>query len=604
MYHQVTDVLGHPALTALIAAAPLLVLLVLLGGLRMKSHWAALIGLATALLIAATAYHMPLGQAADSALEGAAFGLFPIVWIVLNAVWINKLQRVGGHFDIIGRAFTSLSDDRRIQAILIAYCFGAMLESLSGFGTPIAITSLILLTLGLKPIKAAVVATFANTAPAAFGSVGNPIQALAKATSFSEHDLGMMVGRQSAVIAALIPLVLLLILDGRRGLRELWPIALITGAGFGAGQYLCSNFFTYQLTDLAGAVVSTVVLVVTLRFWSPNSRPAQPRSVLLDTATGRAAPLAEAAPLTGSAPLATAGATAAPASGSGTGLPAPAPDRDGHREGPPTGAGGDSAPESGGAATPPKDSLSDTLKAFAPYVLLVVLFSLTSIQGPVERFVEARGTSFSWPGLHAVTAHGEPVAVTSFDFGWLGAAGTMLLLTGLLTALILRTSPRRALRCYGQALSQIRWAVITIACVLALSYVMNVSGMAVSLGTWLAGLGGAFALLSGFLGWFGVALTGSDTSSNALFGAMQVTAADHIGLSPLLMAASNSTGGVQGKAAAMQNLAIAASAVGLSGKEGDIFRKVVGWSLGVLVVFCVLAWLQTTSILSWMVVGN
>ena len=244
------------------------------------------------------------------------------------------------------------------------------------------------------------------------------------------------------------------------------------------------------------------------------------------------------------------------------------------------------------------------MKAFSPYVILTVLFALTSIPSPIETFVARQAFTFVWPGLHVVSAAGKPVAVATYNLGWLGAAGTMLLFTGILTALVLRVRPGQALRCYGQALHQIRWAVVTICCVLALSYVMNLAGMAISLGTWLAGLGGAFALLSGFLGWFGVALTGSDTSSNALFGAMQVAAAHRIGISPLLMAASNSTGGVQGKAVAMQNLAIGASAVGLPGREGDILRKVLGWSLALLAVFCIFAWLETTTVLSWTVLGH
>ncbi|MFI7103510.1 L-lactate permease [Streptomyces sp. NPDC050161] len=534
MYRQLIDPLGSPALSAALAALPLVVLLVLLGVVRMKSHWAGLTGLATALVVAVAVYRMPVGQAADGAVEGAAFGLFPIVWIILNAVWINKIQRSSGHFDIIGRTFSTLSGDPRVQAILIAYCFGAMLESLSGFGTPIAITSIMLIGIGFTPLKAAVVATFANTAPAAFGSVGNPIQALAKVTSYSAHDLGSAVGRQSAVIAALVPFVLLLMLDGRRGLREVWPAALTAAVGFSAGQFLCSNYFTYQLTDLAAGVVAIAAVIVLLRFWSPGRgvRASHP-------------------------------ATAA----------------------------------AGGEDRTPR---IEALKAFSPYILLTALFALTSFHSPVQRFVAGQDVSFSWPGLRVMGTTGDTLNVTTYDLGWLGAAGTILLLTGALTALILRVRLRSALRCYGQALHQIRWAAVTICCVLALSYVMNLAGMAASLGTWLAGLGSAFALLSGFLGWFGVALTGSDTSSNSLFGAMQVAAAHHIGASPLLMAASNSTGGVQGKAVAMQNLTIAATAVGLPGKEGDILRKVIGWSLALLAVFCVLAWLQSTA-LSWMV---
>jgi lactate permease len=569
---------------------PLVVLLVLLGVFRMKSHWAGLAGLATALVIAVAVYSMPLGQAADGAIEGAAFGLFPIIWIILNAVWINKLQRSGGHFDIIGRTFSSLSDDTRVQAILIAYCFGAMLESLSGFGTPIAITSIMLIAIGFKPLKAATVATFANTAPAAFGSVGNPIQALAKVTSFSTHDLGSMVGRQSAIIAALVPFVLLLMLDGRRGLREAWPAALTAGVGFGVGQFLCSNYFTYQLCDLAAGVVAIAAVIVLLRFWSPGRgfTMGLPATAL---ATAGGAPLAmatDASPAHSAFATVTAdtadthqisppGATTGPQSGDGT----PAARGNGHR-----------------------DSRLDIVKAFSPYILLTALFALTSIPSPIQKFVAGQTFNFVWPGLHVVSAAGKHVAVATYNLGWLGAAGTMLLFTGVLTTLVLRVRPGRALRCYGEALHQIRWAVLTICCVLALSYVMNLAGMAISLGTWLAGLGGAFALLSGFLGWFGVALTGSDTSSNALFGAMQVAAAHRIGSSELLMAASNSTGGVQGKAAAMQNLAIGASAVGLPGKEGDILRKVLGWSLGLLAVFCILAWLQSTTVLSWMVIGH
>ena len=590
MYRQVIDPLGSPALSAALAALPLVVLLVLLAGVRMKSHWAGLAGLATAVVIAVAVYGMPIGQAADGAIEGAAFGLFPIVWIILNAVWINKLQRSGGHFDIIGRTFSSLSSDTRIQAILIAYCFGAMLESLSGFGTPIAITSIMLIAIGFKPLKAAAVATFANTAPAAFGSVGNPIQALAKVTSFSTHDLGSMVGRQSAIIAALVPFVLLLMLDGRRGLREAWPAALTAGVGFGIGQFLCSNYFTYQLTDLAAGVVAIGAVIVLLRFWSPG------RGLTVGL-PGTALATAGGAPLAMAADTSPAHSAFAPATA----------DAAGTRQMSPPGA--TTGPQAGGGGTPAglgnghRDSRLDVLKAFSPYILLTVLFALTSIPSPIQHFVAGQDVHFSWPGLHIVSAAGKPLKIATYDLGWLGAAGTMLLFTGVLTALILRVRLSRALRCYADALYQIRWAVLTICCVLALSYVMNLAGMAISLGTWLAGLGGAFALLSGFLGWFGVALTGSDTSSNSLFGAMQVAAAHRIGISQLLMAATNSTGGVQGKAAAMQNLAIGASAVGLPGKEGDILRKVLGWSLGLLALFCVLAWLQST-VLSWMVLGH
>jgi lactate permease len=515
---------------ALAAAAPLLMLLALLGVVRMRSHWAALISLALGMVLAATMFGLPAREAVSGAAEGAAFGLFPIAWIILNAVWLNKIQHATRHFDVVGRTFSSLSGDKRIQALIVAYCFGAMLESISGFGTPIAVTSVMLVTLGLSPMRAAVVALFANTAPAAFGSLGNPIQGLAKVTSFPEPLLGEMVSRQSAVIAAFVPFALLLLLDGRRGLRQLWPAGLAAGLGFGAGQLLCANVFTYQLTDLSAAVVSTVALVVLLHFWKP------PR---------------EAGEEANDEPL----------------------QRDSHR---------------------------DIAVAFSPYVVLVGLFAITAFVGPVQRAVASVGCSFTWPGLRLEDPSGKPLPITVFDFQWLSASGTILLITGIATACILGVSARRALGCYGMALKQTRWAIVSISAVLALSYVMNLSGMARELGLLAADTGSAFALLAGVLGWLGVVLTGSDTSSNVLFGAMQVSAAHRVGVSPLLMAATNSSGGMPGKAVAMQNLVLAASAVGLYGREGDILRKVLWCSLGLLLVLCVLAWLQTTAV-SWMV---
>jgi lactate permease len=390
-----------------------------------------------------------------------------------------------------------------------------------------------LVALGLSPMRAAVVALFANTAPAAFGSLGNPIQGLAKVTSFPEPLLGEMVGRQSAIIAALVPFALLLLLDGRRGIRQLWPAALTAGVAFGAGQLLCSNLFTYQLTDLSAAVVSTLALVVLLHFWKPPCETGEPR----------------------------------------TGEPL-------HR-----------------------DSCRDIAVAFSPYAILVGLFGITAFVGPVQRAVTSIGCSFPWPGLHLEDRSGKPLPITVFDFQWLSSSGTILLISGIATACVLGVSARRAVACYGQSLKQIRWAILSISVVLALSYVMNISGMARELGVLAAGTASAFALVSGVLGWFGVALTGSDTSSNVLFGAMQVSAAHRVGLSPLLMAATNSSGGMQGKAVATQNLVLAASAVGLNGREGDILRKVLRWSLILLLVLCVLAWLQTNA-LAWMVPGG
>lgn len=505
------------------AAAPLLTLMALLGGLQTRSHLAALAGLASALALATTEFHLPFGHAASGALEGAAFGLFPITWIILNAVWINTLQRSSKYFDVIARTFSSISNDIRIQTILIAFCFGAMIESMSGFGTPIAVTSVLLVGLGLTPIRAATITVFANTAPGAFGSAGNPIQALAKVTSLEPAELAVVIGRQSAVIAIIVPVVLVILLDGIRGLRQLWPVALTAGVAFGAGQLLCSAFLTYQLTDLVAATMSTLAVIAFIRMWKPKHA--------LDASIQ--------------------------------------------------------------TAQVERDSIHDVLIAFTPYLTLAALFASTTLPGPIHRALDAAGTSFRWPGISPADASGSPLSITVFDLPLLSSSGTVVLMAGVFTAFVLRTSPRDAVRSYRDAALQIRWTAITITSVLALSYVMTLSGMTSDLGAWAAGAGSAFPLLSGLLGWFGVALTGSDTSSNILFGAVQVSAAHDIGVSPLLMAATNSTGGVQGKAVAMQNLALAAGAVGLHGREGQILRKVIGWSIGLLSLLCIATWLLT-----------
>lgn len=502
---------------ALLAAIPLLALLILLGGLRMRSYRAALIGLAIALLLAVTVFGLPAGQAFSSAAEGAAFGLFPIVWIILNAVWLNKLQRATRYFDVIGRTFCAVSGDVRIQALLVAFSFGALIESVSGFGTPIAVTSVMLTALGFTPVRAAVIALFANTAPASFGSVGNPIQTLAKVTAYPADELGAMAGRESAVLALLVPFVLLVLLDGCKGLRELWPAALVAGIGFGGGQLLFSNFFTYQLTNLGAALGSTVALMLLLHFWRPA----------------------------------------------------------GERE----------------STVPVRDSRRDIVIAFAPYAILVGLFAVVTFVGPAKWLAGEAGFSFRWPGLSESAGR-----LAVFDFEWLNSSGTILLVTGVLTAVLLRVSARTAIRSYGQAVLQIRWAMVAIAAVLALAYVMNVSGMALALGEWAAGAGPWYALFSGAIGWFGVALTGSDTSSNALFGAMQIAAAHSVGVSPQLMAVTNSVAGVLGKAVAVQNLALAASAVGLPDHEGELLRKVLGWSLLLLAILCVVVWVLATAV--------
>jgi len=600
MYKQIFDPVGGSlALSSLFAALPLLTVFVLLGVLKVKAQWAALAALVVSILVAVIAYSMPVGQALSAGAEGAVFGLFPIMWIVVNAIWIYSMTVTTGHFDVLRRSFGSISEDQRVQAIIIAFCFGALLEALAGFGTPVAITSVMLLALGFSKLKAAAVALVANTAPVAFGAIAVPITTLAKVTGLPVHDVGSTVGRQTPVLALLVPLALVFMVDGRRGLRQCWQPAVLSGVVFAVAQFVCSNYISLELTDIVAALLSALSIVALLRVWQPTTvlrgETATEEEVRGQLAAATAA--AHAAELGGGgrrgATRGTAGsgstAVAAPVS-TGSGAP-------GHPEGLP--ATGGLPPRSAGAMAASVDSREDTLRAYAPYIIIIAVFSIAQ-QSAVKRLLAHGATTFKWPGLHILTPSGKSPSAVTFSFGYLPAAGTLLLLSGLLTMIALRVTPGGALRDYGRTLDQLKWAILTVAAVLGLAYVMNLSGQTVTIGMWMAGAGGFFAFLSPVLGWLGVAVTGSDTSSNALFGTLQVSAAKSAGLPQVLLAAGNSSGGVLGKMISPQNLAIAAASVGLDGREGDLFRKVIGWSLGFLLFMAALVYLQSTSVLSWM----
>jgi lactate permease len=565
MYKQVLDPVGNSlGWSALFAALPLVTLFVLLGGLRLKAHVAALCSLAVAILVAIIVYSMPVGQTLDSGVEGAAFGLFPIMWIVVNAIWIYNMAERSGHFAVIKRSFSRLSDDERVQAVLIAFCFGALLEALAGFGTPVAICSVMLIGLGFKPIKAAAVSLVANTAPVAFGAIAVPITTLAPLANLPKDDLGAMVGRQTPFLALIVPLILIGMVDGRRGVKATWPVAVWGGLAFAIGQFACSNYLSVELADIVASLFSAGVIVALLQVWQPGEAMATPS-----------------------------GPRPAMAGGDST-VDQRRFTKDAERR-------ADAMPD----GKPKRDTPGEMIVAFSPYIIIIAVFALAQIHWlPFFDWLDARTKLFAWPGLHVLNAKGvEPTAVT-FKFNWANAAGTLLLLSGLLTMLALRIRPRESLRSYGITLNQMKFAILTVATVLALAYVMNLSGQTITIGNWLAGAGAAFAFLSPLLGWLGVAVTGSDTSSNALFGALQVSAAQKADLSPMLMAAANSSGGVLGKMISPQNLAIGAAAVGMGGQEGDLFRRVVKWSLLLVLLMAILVYLQSTSVLSWMVVGS
>jgi lactate permease len=557
VYKQVLDPVGDSlGLTSIFAAIPIVVLFVLLGGLKMKAHWASLIALATAIIIALAVYSMPLGQALDAGLEGASFGIFPIMWIVFVALWIYNMTVDTGYFAVLRRAFNRVSDDQRVQAVIIAFCFGALLEALAGFGTPVAITASMLMGLGFKPIKAASIALVSNTAPVAFGAIAIPIVTLSQITGLPKDDLGAMVGRQTPLLAVIVPLILIAMVDGTRGIRQAWPVAVVGGLSFAVGQFACSNYLSVELTDIVASLLSAGSIVALVQVWSP------------------------AEPLRGEFRSGSQPAIA------GAAVADPAYEAEVRRK------------EFDG-----KDSTAEVLRAFAPYILIIVVFAIGQ-WGPVKDFLDARTYAFQWPGIDVLNVKGEPPSSVTYKLNWANAAGTLLLVAGLLSMLVLRVGPGRALRVFGRTLYELRWATLTVATVLALAYVMNLSGQTITLGTWIAGAGGALGFLSGIIGWLGVAVTGSDTSSNSLFGTLQVAAAQKAGYSPTLLAAANSSGGVLGKMISPQNLAIGAAAVGMGGQEGVLFRKVIGWSILLVLIMCVIIYLQSTWVLDWMVVGK
>lgn len=536
-YQQEANPTGSLLVSALLALFPLLVLLSLLGVFRWKAHWAGVATFGASLLIAVGVYGMPPLMAVNAGLYGAAQSVLIILWLTFNAIWIYNMTVHSGHFAVLRRAFSSIGDDIRIQAIVIAFSFGALLEALAGGGSPVAICAVMLIALGVRPLKAATLTLIANTAPVAFGGMGNPITVLGEVTGLPAGDFGAMAGRQVSLLAVVVPFVLLFVADGRRGLRQAWPGALVGGVSFAVAQFLTSEL-VYQLADIIAAIVSAAALLLLLRFWRPAGEPV----------------------------------TAAAISGGG-------------------GAVEDSGPE--------RDSRSEVLRAFAPYVIIILVFSLVRVDA-LRAPLETIGTTFAWPGLDIVSSTGATVD-TDYAFAFGSATGTLLLISGLLSLPFLRVSPRDGVLVWGRTVRQFGWAILTILSVFALSYVMNFSGQITTLGTWLADTGPFFAFLSPIVGWFGVAITGTDAGANALFGKLQTTAAERIGADPVLLGAANSSGGVMAKMISPQNLAVGTAAVGLVGQEGVLFRRIFGWSLLLLLAVCLLVFLQSTPVLGWMV---
>ncbi|MDO5098420.1 MAG: L-lactate permease [Corynebacterium sp.] len=542
-FTAVTDSVGGSlGLSALVACIPLLAFFIMLIGVKARAHVSAAVATLAAILVAIFGFNMPTDLALMSALRGGLFGLLPIVWVIVMAIWFYQITVASGRFEDLRRTFDKLGDgDVRIQAILIAFCFGGLLEALAGFGAPVAITATMILALGIKPLKAAIVVLLANTAPVAFGAVAIPITTAGEVsgrTVEQTENIAAIVGHQAPLIAVFVPAILLFILDGMKGVKEAWIPAFVIGISFAIAQWATSNYFAYQLTDVVACIVSLGVAFVFLRFWNP---------VGIDEMRKRM----------------------------------------------------DLPP----AATAEELPARRVWMALMPYAVVTLIFGVANLGSTIPALLKTPKISFDWPLLseRLVTASGEPVK-SAYTFFLIHNPGSLLLISGIIVAIVYAIfnengkyslSAAQVVTEFGSVWYRMRWSAVTIMLVLGLAYVMNYSGQTIAIGQYVASLGAIYAFLAPTLGWVGTAVTGSDTSANALFGNLQVTAAQHAGLNPDLMLAANTTGGVVGKMISPQSLAIAATAVSMEGKESDIFKAVVGWSFLLLFVVCCLVFLQT-----------
>ncbi len=551
--------------SALVALVPLVTIFVTLGLLKWKAHWAGLTSVAVAIAIAALFFDMPVHLAGLAATEGAVFGLFPIMWIVFTAIVLYQVTVRSGHFEDLRATFRLISDDPRIQAIIIAFCFGALLEALAGFGAPVAITGVMLMAVGFAPLRAATVVLLANTAPVAFGAIAIPIITAGNLTGIPYEEIGAYVGHQAPVIAIFVPLLLVLMVDGRRGVRETWPAAVVIGLAFAISQWVSATWISVEMTDIIAALVSLAAAVAFLRVWQPSGGSVALESLQVEREKQFAA---------------VGGDGADPASGSAGEYHVSPEELDAQAR----------------ALTP-----RTIAWAMFPYVLVVGVFSVAKLVPVVDDWLLSTDAKIAWPVIseQVLGLDGEVNASTTYTFTWLSSPGTMLLVCAAIVALAYGIGFSGLFGEMKAVAVQMRFAFLTVASVLALAYVMNLSGQTITIGAWIAGSGAAFAFLSPLLGWLGTAVTGSDTSANALFATLQQSAAERAGIDPTLLVAANTSGGVVGKMISPQNLTIAATAVGLVGRESEILRKVLPWSVGLIIVMCLLVGLQST-VLSWM----
>lgn len=535
-WQQMYTPLGSLGLSALVALIPIIFFFLALAVFRMKGHTAGTITLILSVIIAIFAFNMPAKMAFAAAGYGFAYGLWPIAWIIITAVFLYKLTVKSGQFEVIRSSVLSITDDQRLQVLLIGFSFGAFLEGAAGFGAPVAITGALLVGLGFNPLYAAGLCLIANTAPVAFGALGVPILVAGQVTGIDPFKIGAMAGRQLPFLSIIVPFWLVAIMDGWKGVKETWPAALVAGGSFAVTQYLTSNYIGPELPDITSALVSIVSLTVFLKVWQP--KPAESTEII--STAGGAAVLG--------------------------------------------GFGGIRS------TTPSPYSFGEIIKAWSPFLILTVLVTIWTLKpfkamfahgGAMEQFV----FTLAIPYLDQLVMKVAPVVadptamVAVFKFDPISAGGSAILLSALISAFILKISFKNALITFGETLVGLKWPILSIGMVLAFAFVTNYSGMSTTLALVLAGTGAAFPFFSPFLGWLGVFLTGSDTSSNALFGSLQATTAHQIGVNDTLLVAANTSGGVTGKMISPQSIAVACAATGLVGKESDLFRFTLKHSL-------------------------
>ncbi|WP_252090776.1 lactate permease LctP family transporter [Pseudomonas sp. MWU13-3659] len=529
-WQQLYTPLGSLGLSALAAVIPIVFFFLALAVFRLKGHVAGSITLALSILVAIFAFQMPVDMALAAAGYGFLYGLWPIAWIIVAAVFLYKLTVKSGQFEVIRSSVLSITDDQRLQVLLIGFCFGAFLEGAAGFGAPVAITAALLVGLGFNPLYAAGLCLIANTAPVAFGALGIPIIVAGQVTGIDAFHIGAMTGRQLPLLSLFVPFWLVFMMDGLRGVKETWPAALVAGASFAVTQYFTSNFIGPELPDITSALASLIALTLFLKVWQPKRSFAEAK-----------------------------------------------------------GSVGAAVVQSNGSQPTPY-SFGEIFKAWSPFLILTVLVTIWTLKpfkaafapgGAMYNFV----FNFAIPHLDQLVIKTAPIVTAPtampavFKLDPISATGTAIFLSALISMWVLKINAKTGLTTFKETFWELRWPILSIGMVLAFAFVTNYSGMSSTMALVLAGTGAAFPFFSPFLGWLGVFLTGSDTSSNALFSSLQATTAHQIGVNDTLLVAANTSGGVTGKMISPQSIAVACAATGLVGKESDLFRFTVKHSL-------------------------